>query len=95
MATNIQQLDMEEVVNKQEYIIDIVAKFNQDENHPGLTGFERSVLFKIRDSERIIIDLTTKMDEKNKEVSELHGKIVREQGRLDGIKETLFCMLDQ
>jgi len=87
-------------MNSQQYLMDIISKFNSDENHPGLTPIERGALLRIKEIEKSIVELANKSNTLVKEINERNEELVNTQGQIgklraksEGIQEMLILVV--
>ena len=86
-------------MNNQEYIQNLVAKYNANPNDETLSATEKTLLAKIAGVERKVAELFKQAEELEKEINaktqslmEVRNVVVRERGKSEAFLEALLAL---
>ncbi len=81
------------------YINEILKKFNEDQNHPELNDTEKTLLKKMLEVNSVVLETIEKINQLNKEIDERkrHGdelvqQVIKLQGQSQGILDSLLLL---
>jgi len=79
-------------MTKQEYIINLVNKFNADSQNSELSEVEMAALNHIRDIESEVFELDKKGHKLQEEINNTQAQIIRLRSKSEGIQDLLFSL---
>lgn len=86
-------------MNHQEYLKDLVSKYNANPSDPTITDNERLFLSKIQEAEKKVAGFMQQIEGIEKEINqrtqqlvELRGQILKERGRSDAFVESILSL---